>query len=389
MYLTTRDRDLLKRLADAGEFDPAGTADAEVAAHEAAGNPHSTYLTQAEADALYEDAGAVAAHVAAGDPHPGYLTPAEGNAAYDAIGAATAAVAAHEAASDPHTGYQKESEKGAANGYASLGAGGLVPIAQLASGTPSGTKFVRDDGTLASPGAGAALDAWPVGSVYIAVDNTDPATRFGGGTWAAFGAGRVLVGLDSGDTDFDTGEETGGAKTVSAAGSNSAPTFTGNALGTHAHGAGTLVPSAHSGSAVADHASHTHTYTEVPNHVHVIAAGQGSHQHGMAEGTTDGSGIFADRSNAAAAAAMVTDLATLPEMGTNNPTGGVATGTTAGPSATLSHGVTQPSAHTMAGTSEAVSAGTPAGTVSAPTFTGSPTSVVQPYIVVYMWKRTA
>ena len=62
-----------------------------------------------------------------------------------------AAVTAHEAAGDPHVGYQKESEKGVANGYASLGAGGLVPVAQLGSGTPNGTKFVRDDGTLAAP----------------------------------------------------------------------------------------------------------------------------------------------------------------------------------------------------------------------------------------------
>lgn len=33
------------------------------------------------------------------------------------------------------------------------------------------------------------------------------------GTWAAFGAGQTLVGLDSGDADFDTLEETGGSKT--------------------------------------------------------------------------------------------------------------------------------------------------------------------------------
>jgi len=33
------------------------------------------------------------------------------------------------------------------------------------------------------------------------------------GTWAAFGAGKTLVGLDSGDTDFDALEETGGSKT--------------------------------------------------------------------------------------------------------------------------------------------------------------------------------
>jgi microcystin-dependent protein len=52
-----------------------------------------------------------------------------------------------------------------------------------------------------------------VGSVFIAVVSTNPATLLGYGTWAAFAAGRVLVGLDAGQAEFDTVEETGGAKT--------------------------------------------------------------------------------------------------------------------------------------------------------------------------------
>ena len=56
--------------------------------------------------------------------------------------------------------------------------------------------------------------AYPVGSIYMnASDSTNPSTLLGFGTWVAFGAGRVPVGIDSGDTDFDTAEETGGAKT--------------------------------------------------------------------------------------------------------------------------------------------------------------------------------
>jgi microcystin-dependent protein len=55
--------------------------------------------------------------------------------------------------------------------------------------------------------------AFPVGSVFIAVVSTDPATLLGYGTWTTFGAGRVLVGLNAGDADFDTAEKTGGAKT--------------------------------------------------------------------------------------------------------------------------------------------------------------------------------
>jgi hypothetical protein len=59
-----------------------------------------------------------------------------------------------------------------------------------------------------------ALQLYPVGSIYInATDSTNPSTLLGYGTWTAFGEGRVLVGLDSSDTDFDTAEETGGSKT--------------------------------------------------------------------------------------------------------------------------------------------------------------------------------
>ncbi len=55
----------------------------------------------------------------------------------------------------------------------------------------------------------------PVGSLYFnATDSTNPGTLLGFGTWEAFGAGRVLVGLDSGDTAFDTVEKTGGVKEV-------------------------------------------------------------------------------------------------------------------------------------------------------------------------------
>ena len=56
------------------------------------------------------------------------------------------------------------------------------------------------------------LNVYPVGSVYSSVVATSPATHFGG-TWAAFGAGKVLVGVDPSDTAFNAVEETGGSKT--------------------------------------------------------------------------------------------------------------------------------------------------------------------------------
>ena len=60
--------------------------------------------------------------------------------------------------------------------------------------------------------AAALLAAWPIGSIYTSVTSANPSTLFGG-NWEAFGAGRVMIGLDSGDTDFDTVEEIGGFKT--------------------------------------------------------------------------------------------------------------------------------------------------------------------------------
>jgi hypothetical protein len=64
----------------------------------------------------------------------------------------------------------------------------------------------------------ALLSVYPVGSIYInAGVATNPGTLLGFGTWSAFGAGRVIVGVDSTDTDFDSVRETGGAKTDSHA----------------------------------------------------------------------------------------------------------------------------------------------------------------------------
>lgn len=54
---------------------------------------------------------------------------------------------------------------------------------------------------------------YPVGSVYTSVNDVNPSTLFGG-TWERFAAGRTLVGVDAGQTEFNTVKKTGGAKTV-------------------------------------------------------------------------------------------------------------------------------------------------------------------------------
>jgi hypothetical protein len=84
----------------------------------------------------------------------------------------------------------------------------------------------------------AALQAlYPVGSIYInAGVTTNPGTLLGFGTWTAFGAGRVMVGLDGSDALFDALEETGGSKDA------------------------TLVSHNHTGATGTESINHTHSF---------------------------------------------------------------------------------------------------------------------------------
>lgn len=97
----------------------------------------------------------------------------------------------------------------------------------------------------------AALQAiYPVGSVYInATSSSNPSTLLGFGTWEAFGAGKVLVGIDSADTAFDTLGETGGSKDAITV--------------AHTH---TLSGTTSSNGA------HTHSITD-PGHTHSVPSG--------------------------------------------------------------------------------------------------------------------
>lgn len=98
-------------------------------------------------------------------------------------------------------------------------------------------KEQMPDGTVRIDGS--PKEAWPVGSIYISVSGTSPAWFFGG-TWVRFAQGRVLVGLDEGQTEFDTVEETGGEK---------AHTLTTAEMPAHAHALGTSISLTATGSA--------------------------------------------------------------------------------------------------------------------------------------------
>lgn len=54
--------------------------------------------------------------------------------------------------------------------------------------------------------------AYPVGSIYMSINNVNP-SKFFGGTWEAFAEGKTLIGVNSEDNDFNVPEKTGGEKT--------------------------------------------------------------------------------------------------------------------------------------------------------------------------------
>lgn len=164
-------------------------------------------------------------------------------------------------------------------------------------------------------GTGASLPGTcSKGSMFIVT--TDPVTPFVCGesnTWSAIGGGGavlpvgVIVPIVSGACPVGFAEET------TLNGKTLVGTLTANGnIGTTG-GADTITPT------MADHASHTHTYTDVPAHTHTQASqtattgGVSSWEHGAID-------------TSSTAAETLTTGST-----------GVAQGTTAGPSATLTH----------------------------------------------------
>jgi len=281
--------------------------------------------------------------------------------------------------------------KGVINGAATMTLGSLCLVEFVSCGARGWFSCCTGGG---GGGGGTAEAAYPVGSIYLSTNGTNPATTLGFGTWSAFGAGRVPVGFDSGQTEFDTDEETGGAKTVAGAGSNSAPAFTGTASqSTSSNSAGTPAGTnsapTFTGNALGTH-THTFTGNALGNHAHElpfqkVAGGTGVLR--MLASSVFGTGTSrAAESQSAAPVANTTSAAVelSQAVSAGTPSGTNASVSAGTPSGTVSAPTFTGSA--MAGHSHTI---TPSGTVSAPTFTGSPTSVLQPYIVVRMWKRTA
>lgn len=58
---------------------------------------------------------------------------------------------------------------------------------------------------------------YPVGAIYMSVNPTNPSELFPRTAWAEWGKGRVPVGVDTSQTEFNKAEKTGGSKAVTLA----------------------------------------------------------------------------------------------------------------------------------------------------------------------------
>ena len=200
-------------------------------------------------------------------------------------------------------------------------------LVQAGEVDPNATYYIVDAGSVLS------VDLiYPIGSIFMSVNNVNPGTYLTNTTWVAWGAGRVPIGVDTTDTDFDTAEETGGNKSnaYTPAGSNT-------------------------GGAVADH---TLAPKELPQRIIVQARNATS----AARGASAVNATWTSISVAANATAVTSNY----DAGNN----GLVVWNESTPDVggkAHNHDFTQP------------------------TFTGTEANIstVQPYITCYMWKRVS
>ena len=182
----------------------------------------------------------------------------------------------------------------------------------------------------------------------MSVNSNNPSSLFGG-TWVAWGLGRVPVGVSSGDSDFKTVEKTGGAK------SNTYQ---------HAH---TVSSHVHSTS------GHALTVNEIPAHGHSFS-GQtsttGNHMHMYRDYWSCAPQV----DSGAQCVAANSDIDANP--GAHSKDGGTHSHTYSGTTSSVGGGA----AHSH-GNTGASAPGTSSANIGV--------STLQPYITCYMWKRTA
>lgn len=179
---------------------------------------------------------------------------------------------------------------------------------------------------------------YPIGAIYMSVNSANPGTLFGG-TWVAWGAGKVPVGVNSSETEFSTVEKTGGAKTH---------TLTTDQMPSHTHTG----------------PSHTHSMSHTHGAGSLSAASNGAHTHKL------------NRTGYDVAAGGGSKALTTPQDTSRN-------------DLTASSGAHTHTVSGTTGTSSITSTGSSGTGNTGGAGSGEAHNNLQPYITCYMWKRTA
>lgn len=88
-------------------------------------------------------------------------------------------------------------------------------VAQVLNGNVEADNIKNGSITAAKLAADVLDKFYPVGSLYFnATNDANPASLLGFGTWEAYSQGRMPVGYDAGQTEFNAPGKTGGAKSV-------------------------------------------------------------------------------------------------------------------------------------------------------------------------------
>lgn len=175
---------------------------------------------------------------------------------------------------------------------------------------------------------------YPVGSLYLSTNSTDPSTLFGG-TWEAFAKGKTLVGIDSDQVEFDTVEKSGGEK------------------------------------------SHVLTINELPSHGHSFTGSSHTHSIPALSGATNSTGGHTHKGKIRATDGHYSgDITEVRAYNDTSGTDGLITNNSGAHSHTVST-----NASTTGGTIQGGTVGT--------TGDSQAHNNLQPYIVINIWKRTA
>lgn len=310
--------------AATSESSAANSATAAAGSATTATNQASTATTKAS-EAASSAASALASKNAAETSESVAVT-SENNAAESATSAANSASAAALSAQQA-----AQSAQDAADTAAGLG----NPVMEVTEN--NGTVTVKKADNTTNTFQTFTLDkAYPVGSIYMSVNSANPSTFFGG-TWEAFGQGRVLIGAGEG-TDANSVKKT----------------FTGGATGgEYEHKLTTAEMPAHNHTASTNSTgSHTHTGT---------AASAGAHTHTISCVNSDSAGQ--GKENTAVYEDSI--YVALKNRQTNS-------------AGSHTHNITVQAGGNHAHTVTVNNAGS-----------GNAHNIIQPYIGVYIWRRTA